>query len=195
MSDRAIYTRARLTLTLCILFLGACTQERETFIPATPFAESFAPFKVVSAVAEREGLAPAIRNRGGMCTKSSGGTVEGPITTSVICRKQVEVRSLEDGARLTRTVFTELERMADAYMPQWGARRSGTPESGELHLGYCSDDAERASEPAFRTCIFLHFLAAESASPDGAGRRSITYFFTLDEERSRNPVAKVAATR
>ena len=171
------------SLALGLLWVTSCSQKSHTFAPATAFSESFAPFQVVASVAQKEGLSSTIHGGGSTCTRGSGGSIESPTVTTVYCRGRVGFQSREDGVRLTRAVFAELEqevRRHAAESVSFG--KSGSPEEGELHLSYCPQEKPRGEAPGTRGCTFLHFFAFEkNEAPAGS---TVDYRFLLDEERA-----------
>lgn len=186
MPDLPLRALSHLSSALCLLSLTACWQQQKPFVPATPFAESFKPLEIVSSVAKQEGLDSAITRGGGSCGSGSGGAAGGPTTTHVQCVTTVTFRSPEDAARMTHAVFEKVRQAAEANDYKGGSFSSGTPEDGELHLGYCSEDPSGDGK-GFRGCMFLHGYAIETNG--NPARPRIDYHFTLDEVRTVQPTA------
>jgi hypothetical protein len=170
---------------LSLVAISACLEKQEPIPPATPLADSFAPFEVISSVAQREGV--AIRTGGSSCGKSSGGGAGGPTITSVNCRGAVEFGSPEDAARLRRAVFAELRQRVAGQAGEQSVGGSGTPEDDEMHLQSCSGEERPSGSREYRQCVFLHMYAIERS--DDPRKSYVNYFFTLDEQRTVAPPA------
>lgn len=165
---------------LGLLALSACSRKGPMIAPS-PLAQSFDPLRVIASVVEREGLSASTRMGGGSCGNSTVRSAGGPTIVTAQCRIPVEFSSREDAARLTRAVFADLEQAARAHAEPGGVGTAGSAEDGEMHLYYCSREP-RNGETGSRGCLFLHFYAVERN--DGPQRISISYYFTLDEERT-----------
>lgn len=172
---------------LCLLGAVACSPA-QPLLPASAFAESFDPFKTLNAVAESEGLAPDVHRGPSTCSRGVGSSIDRPTTTSLACRGTADFRSREDMVRLNRALFAELENEVLANTGRQDIGKGGSPESGELHLQTCPPNAAaRGAEPTARSCLFLHAYAVEVARAPGTV--GVSYFFTLDEERTRPTTA------
>jgi hypothetical protein len=156
----------------------ACGRARP-FVPASSAAASFSPAALVSKVAQREGLTAALRVGGG-CSGNTTNAAGGPTLTEKACTIAVEFKDRTDAARLTRSLFAEMEQVVSSSTSV-SLGRSGSADLGEMHLSGCTGALHSDSKTSFQGCLFLHAYAVQK------GDKNLTYTITLDEDRWMPP--------
>ena len=188
---RLVQLFAGCAATLYLLGAAACSPSRP-LLPASAFAETFDPMKTLATVAEREGLA-LVRRGISSCDRGTSSSIDQPTTTSMTCRGSSDFRSREEAVRLNRALFQELENQLLAHSGRADVGRGGSPDRGEFHLQTCTSGDPGSDEPGTRACLFLHAFAVEIVKAQGTV--GVSYFFTLDEERTRQSTADQRASR
>jgi len=155
----------------------ACGRARP-FVLASSAAANFSPAALVSKVAQREGLTAALRVGGGSCSGNTSNAAGGPTLTEKACTIAVEFKDRNDAARLTRSLFAEMEQVVSSSTPV-NLGRSGSADLGEMHLSGCTGASP--SRTGFQGCLFLHAYAVHQ------GDNNLTYTITLDEDRWMPP--------